>query len=178
MSESRVSLRSADAADVPCLSALATQVFLETYATSGIRLALAREVETQFCATAFTERLSQPGRRTLLAERSGHLVGFAEVALGAEHELVSPKPAAELTRLYVQSPFLRLGIGRRLLRRAEALALGEGASTLWLTAWIGNERALAFYASQGYESLGRTEYCFDDEAFENRLLAKVLRAGA
>jgi len=176
MSESRVSLRSADAADVPCLSALATQVFLETYATSGIRLALAREVETQFCATAFTERLSQPGRRTLLAERSGHLVGFAEVALGAEHELVSPKPAAELTRLYVQSPFLRQGVGRRLLRRAEALALAEGASTLWLRAWIGNERALLFYASQGYEPLGSTEYCFEGEAFENRLFAKLLPA--
>ena len=176
MSESQVSLRSADAADVPCLSALATQVFLETYATSGIRLALAREVETQFCATAFTERLSQPGRRTLLAERSGHLVGFAEVALGAEHELVSPKPAAELTRLYVQSPFLRQGVGRRLLRRAEALALAEGASTLWLRAWIGNERALLFYASQGYEPLGSTEYCFEGEAFENRLFAKLLPA--
>ena len=176
MSESQVRLRSADAGDVPCLSALATQVFLETYATSGIRLALAREVETQFCATAFTERLSQPGRRTVLAERSGHLVGFAEVALGAEHELVSPKPAAELTRLYVQSPFLRQGVGRRLLRRAEALALAEGASTLWLRAWIGNERALLFYASQGYEPLGSTEYCFEGEAFENRLFAKLLPA--
>ena len=88
-----------------------------------------------------------------LAERDGHLIAFAEVVLGARHPLVPQDAVAELTRLYVQSPFLRRGIGRRLLRHAEALASTEGASTLWLTAWVGNARALSFYASQGYDVL-------------------------
>ncbi len=176
MSESEVSLRLASAADAPCLSALARHVFFETYATSGIRLALAREAEAQFSTSAFTQRLGEPQGRTMLAERSGHLIAFAEVTLGAEHALVPPGPSAELTRLYVQSPFLRRGVGRQLLRRAEALASAKGPSTLWLTAWVGNTRALAFYASQGYEQLGSTEYAFGGEAFENRLFAKALRA--
>jgi ribosomal protein S18 acetylase RimI-like enzyme len=57
---------------------------------------------------------------------------------------------------------------------AEALAAREGASTLWLTAWVGNQRALAFYASQGYEQLGSTDHTFEGEVFENRLFAKAL----
>ena len=69
-------------------------------------------------------------------------------------------------------------MGRLLLKQAEALASSQGASTLWLTAWIGNERALAFYASQGYEQLGSTEYSFEGEVFENRLFVKALRADA
>ncbi len=169
-------LRLATAADVPCLSALATQVFLETYATSGIRLALAREAESQFSPGAFEARLRQSSNRVVLAERSDHLVAFAELALGARHGLVPSGSAAELSRLYVQSPFLRQGVGRRLLGQAEALALTEGASTLWLTAWVGNQRALAFYASQGYKPLGSTEYTFEGESFENRLFAKALPA--
>ena len=149
-----VSVRLAAARDAQCLSALATQVFLDTYATSGITPALAREAGAQFSVSAFTERLRSSRDRTLLAERLGHLVGFAEVTLNEAHALVSAGAAAELARLYVQSPFLRQGVGRQLLRHAEASALAEGASALWLTAWIGNQRALAFYASQGYEELG------------------------
>jgi GNAT superfamily N-acetyltransferase len=171
-----ISLRTASAADAPCLGALASQVFLETYATSGIRLALAREVESQFSVSAVRSRLAERSHRTVLAERAGHLIGFAEVVVGTRHALVPAIHAAELVRLYVQSPFLRQGVGRLLLQRSEALAYAEAASTLWLTAWVGNERALSFYASQGYEQLGSAVYAFEGEAFENRLFAKALRA--
>lgn len=174
LGEPEVSIRPADARDAPCLSALATQVFLDTYATSGITLALAREAEAQFSVRAFSDRLLLPGSRTLLAERRDHLIGFAEIAFDQAHALVPAGPAAELARLYVQSPFLRRGVGGLLLRHAEASARARGASTLWLTAWIGNQRALAFYASQGYQALGSTEYRFGGEAFENRLFARSL----
>ena len=176
MSESEVSLRLAKASDALCLSALATQVFFETYATSGIRLALVREAEAHFSLAAFNQRLGEPNSRTVLAELAGHLIAFAEVSLSTKHPLVPVGPAAELSRLYVQSPFLRRGVGRQLLAHAEALASAKGASTLWLTAWVGNKRALAFYASQGYEQLGSTDYTFEAECFENHLFAKAVRA--
>jgi ribosomal protein S18 acetylase RimI-like enzyme len=172
-----VAFRAAEPADAQCLSALATQVFFETYATSGIRVALVREAESQFSVAAIVERLHRPEGRTTLAERDGHLIAFAEIVLGATHRLVPQHDAAELTRLYVQSPFLRRGVGRRLLAHAEALASTEGASTLWLTAWVGNARALAFYASRGYKALGSTPYAFEGEVFENTLFAKALGAG-
>lgn len=43
-----ISIRFASPSDSLCLHVLATQVFLETYATSGIREALAREVTSHF----------------------------------------------------------------------------------------------------------------------------------
>lgn len=116
----------------------------------------------------------EPGRRVLLAEIGGHLVGFAELRLGAGYELVGNGPAAELNRLYVQGPFVRRSIGSTLLRAAESYAAESGASTLWLTAWVGNARAVAFYASQGYRELGVAQYEFESEQFENRLLAKTV----
>lgn len=171
---SDIAVRVAAAADAPCLSALATQVFLETYATGGIRLALAREVESHFSVAAFLERLAEPDRWTAIAERAGHMVAFVEVVVGAGHPLVASSRAAEVARLYVQSPFLRRGIGSLLLQRAEAFASAGRASTLWLTAWIGNGPALAFYAGRGYEEVGSTDYTFEGETFENRLFARTL----
>ncbi len=169
-------VRQAGEADALCLHALAMQVFLDTYATAGIREAIAREAEQALSVAAFAEQIADPAVRVLLAEHRGHLVAFASVALGATHALVPAGSAAELTRLYVQSPFVRRGIGALLLRRVEALACAAGASTLWLTAWAGNARALGFYASQGYEQLGRTDHEFENERFENRLFAKALPA--
>ena len=171
---SDIIVRAASEADALCLHALATQVFLDTYAKDGIREAIAREAQKELSVAAFLEQLAAPPVRTLLAERSGFLVAFASVTLGATHPLVAKAPAAELSRLYVQSPFIRQGVGSLLLRHVEALACAAGASTLWLTAWVGNARALAFYASQGYEERGSTDHEFENERFENRLFTRDL----
>ena len=174
-----ISVRAAGKADALCLHTLAMQVFLDTYATEGIRESIAREAQQGLSVAAFLAQLDDPSVRVLLAEREGFLVAFASVTLGATHPLVATgPPAAELSRLYVQAPFVRRGIGALLLRQAEALARAAGASTLWLTAWVGNARALAFYASQGYEELGSTDHVFENERFENRLFAKRRLAGA
>jgi ribosomal protein S18 acetylase RimI-like enzyme len=169
-------VREAGEGDALCLHALATQVFLDTYATEGIREAIAREAQKELSVAAFLDQLAAPLVRVLLAERKGNLVAFASVTLGATHSLVAEGAAAELSRLYVQSPFIRRGLGTLLLRQVEALARAAGASTLWLTAWVGNTQALAFYASQGYEELGSTDHEFENERFENRLFARALVA--
>ena len=127
-------LRTALPADALCLGALGMQVFLDTYATEGIRPGLAREALDHFSAEAMAAALDAPGAEFVVAERAGHLVGFAELAHGATHALVDPGPACELARLYVQAPFTGRGLGRRLLEEAEARAAARGGRALWLTA--------------------------------------------
>ena len=159
--------------DVLCVSVLAMQVFLDTYATSGLSADLAREALSVYSLAAFSERLAQPATRFLLAEKSGYLLAFAEVSSDGP----APNPAthggAELIRLYVQRPFKRMRIGGALLRRAEALALTQSAPSLWLTAWSGNLAALSFYAASGYSDVGATKYVIADNAYENRILMKT-----
>jgi diamine N-acetyltransferase len=107
------------------------------------------------------------------------MVGFAQLSAHAKHDLVPFPDATELNRLYIQEKFTGRGLGRELLQQAEKTAFASGASALWLTAWIGNARALAFYSSQGYEEVGSTLYTFQGEDYENRLFVKRcgLRAG-
>jgi GNAT superfamily N-acetyltransferase len=167
--------RLAVAADALCLSVLATQVFLDTYATQGIRPAIAREVRQYLSEEAFVEILSHPKRAILLAEIEDHLVGFAQLTHDQTHERIPPEsPAAELNRLYVQRPFLGRGLGKELLARSETLALSEGADLLWLTAWTGNAYALRFYEAQGYQNVGDSVYTFENDTYETRLLLKHL----
>ncbi len=152
------------------------QVFLDTYATQGIRPALAREVLSSYSEARFNEAAVNPQSRLFVAEHAGHMVGFAQVALASQHELAPHGVQAELLRLYVQEPFTGRKVGTKLLIHAENLAAAEGATVLWLTPWVHNHRALAFYSRRGYDDFGLTLFTFEGESHENRLLAKSLRA--
>ena len=168
-------VRPATPADALCLGVLSTQVFLDTYASQGIRPALANEVLAQHSVAAYEALLADPGVTLLVAECDGHLVGFSQVRSDVGHALVPEAAAAELDRLYVHERFTDRGVGRDLLRHAEKAAAARGADTLWLTAWEGNARALAFYSRRGYENLGRTVYTFGGEDYPNHLFAKRIR---
>ena len=173
---SRLVLRLARPEDAVCLCALGIQVFLDTYATEGIRPSIAREVLDAFSVDTWASMIMQRGTSLEVAEYENHLVGFNQVTLCAAHKMVLHKTQAELCRLYVQEPFTGRGVGRALLGSAEALTSKHGASVLWLTAWVHNHRARQFYAAHGYVDHGATEFRFQGETHENRVLAKVLPA--
>lgn len=171
---SEVHLRRAQPEDALCLSVLAMQVFLDTYATEGIRPEIAREVLSSYSEASFAKALVDGGSHIEVAEVKGHLVGFAQVTFGATHELSPAGTQAELLRLYVQEPFTGAKIGTLLLAAAERAASEAGASVFWLTPWVHNHRALAFYARRGYKDFGLTYFVFEGESHENRVLAKSL----
>ena len=101
------------------------------------------------------------------------MAAFSDISLAS----VCPVPEVvgpEVLRLYVQGPFQRQGIGRALLAQAEARAQLTGASHVWLTAWVGNAGALAFYPTAGYKTVGTTQYVIEGQAYENRVFAKSL----
>lgn len=160
--------------DALCLSVLAMQVFLDTYATEGIRPEIAREVLSSYSEASFTNALMDDGSHIEVAEVNGHMVGFAQVTFGATHELPPAGTQAELLRLYVQEPFTAAKIGTKLLSAAEDAASEAGASVLWLTPWVHNHRALAFYSRRGYKDFGLTYFVFEGESHENRVLARTL----
>lgn len=172
-----ITYRAADLPDALCIGVLGTQVFLDTYAPEGTRPGLAREVLGNFSMPAIHAQMENPWSAFLLAERAGHLIGFAQLTHGARHPLVPHVRATELNRLYIHERFTSMGIGSELLQRAEALAARNGAAAMWLTAWVENARAVLYYPRRGYQDVGASTYSFDDDLYENRVFVKVLVHG-
>ncbi|HSI60737.1 MAG TPA: hypothetical protein VLA16_24480, partial [Ideonella sp.] len=94
-------IRRAEPADALCIGVLGMQVFLDTYATEGIRPAIAREVLESLAPEVIESLLAEPGVRFYVAELEGHLIAFAELAAGAAHVLATYATPTELRRLYV-----------------------------------------------------------------------------
>jgi diamine N-acetyltransferase len=165
-------LRPAGSQDALCLGVLATQVFLDTYATEGIREAIAREALEHCSTEATTARLADARTHFIVAEQDGHLLGFVELRFGDAPVPMPAGPAAQVVRLYVLERFTGRGLGTLLLAQAEELAAAGGANRVWLTAWVGNARARAVYPRRGYDDAGTTHYEFGGDRYENRLFAK------
>jgi ribosomal protein S18 acetylase RimI-like enzyme len=172
--KTRPQLRQANSDDSLCLSVLAMQVFLDTYALEGIRPQIAREVLSAYSQAEFAKAVADPNSYVVVAEVKDNLVGFAQVTFGACHTLAPEGVQAELLRLYVQEPFTGAKVGTQLLAEAERVAAMSGASVLWLTPWVHNHRALAFYARRGYIDYGLTYFTFEGESHENRVVAKLI----
>ena len=170
-----ITFRPARPDDALCLGVLSTQVFLDTYARHGIRTALAREVLAHHSVACYEELLADPGKTILVAECAGHLVALSLVDNDARPEGRPDVVGAKLEHLYVQEPFTGRGVGRDLLRHAEKAAAARGADSMWLTAWVGNARALSFYPRCGYDDLGEVMYTFEGESHANRLFGKRVR---
>ncbi len=168
-------LRDAKPEDALCLSVLAIQVFLDTYATNGIRPAIAREVLGTYSQASFDAALADSQTHITVAEHDGHLIGFAQLSFSSRHPLAPAGEQAELLRLYVQEPFTRAKVGSQLLLQAQQISADQGATVLWLTPWVHNHRALAFYQRHAFVDHGLTHFVFEGESHENRVLAKSLQ---
>ena len=173
--ERRIEVRSAIGADAVAVAALAVQVFLDTYATDGVRPDLAREAFAAHSVEAFARRLA-PGSdaRVDLAVDGEHVLGFVETATVPIAPLPGLEPGLELRTLYVQPRFHRRGIGGALLAAADRRARVADAASTWLTVWEGNANARAFYARRGFGDVGETRHVFEGRAFDNRVMTRPI----
>ncbi len=60
-------------------------------------------------------------------------------------------PHGEITELYVEDEYRRLGVGRELLLLAEKIAKENDVEELFVLTGLSNQKALRLYRSTGYE---------------------------
>lgn len=165
-----LAIRQAKADDALNLAALAIQVWLHTYATTGIRKVLAEYVLSEYTQAHFLERTADPAHLLLVAEADNHLVGYADLAF-ASPCATAPDLRTELATLYIQEHFTGRGIGGRFLEACASEARRRcGDPGFWLSVYHLNARAIAFYRKHGFEAHGSFFFEFGGERHENFIL--------
>ncbi|WP_327253511.1 GNAT family N-acetyltransferase [Streptomyces sp. NBC_01244] len=110
-------------------------------------------------AAALADELAHKGAEVLLARSAGRLVGLAATLSHAGHSS-SGDPASEdpdpwIGLLLIDATAHREGYGRAVVALVEDRFRAAGRSGVRLAVLDGNEKALAFWRSQGYDFLRR-----------------------
>lgn len=165
-------IRQAKPCDSANLAALSIQVWLHTYATSGIRNALSEYVLSEYTKEHFIKIIEDVDQVIFVAESDGHLLGYAKLHLSS----LSPnqeKPAAELCTLYIQEHFHRCGIGGALVDFCQKYLMNAvGSSALWLSVYHKNTNAIDFYTKNGFSQSSSFNFEFGGESHLNYVFVK------
>ena len=158
-------IRKANKEDSLNLAALSIQVWLHTYAATGIRTEISRYIFDTFTQKYFEKSIENPDSQILVATKDNHLIGYIRAHFGSFWK--DESNGYEIDKLYVQNHFQGRGLGKRLLNEIST----QYGGTFWLSTWKYNHHAIAFYKHLGFIEIGTRYFQFEGEAHENCVLA-------
>jgi ribosomal protein S18 acetylase RimI-like enzyme len=164
-------IRGATTTDASNIAALSIQVWLHTYAKSGLRNALSDYVLAEYTPEKIAERLRDKDQVFLVYEQNAHLVGDLRLLLDSPCP-TDPGSHVEIATLYVQEHFIRRGIGSELLDYTLDFCGNRGISSVWLSVNHENDRAIRFYEKHQFQRSGSIFFHLEDEQHENFVLYK------
>ncbi len=87
---------------------------------------------------------------------------------------IGNRRALELRQIYVDREFHRRGIGAQFMQRFLQLCHQRDIELAYVSCYTENERALAFYASYGFEVVGTYDFEVGDHRDQDHILCKRL----
>lgn len=107
----------------------------------------------------FAGYLADPSRTVLVARARDRMLGYAMLidGVGTDPDVaraVSPRPAVELSKLYVLADSHGAGVAAELMDAALRRAARAGARCVWLGVNQENRRAQRFYGKHGFDVAG------------------------
>ena len=169
-----MTIRRAVLSDAPVLADLARSTFYDTFASTNDANDMALHLQRAYGVAQQSAELSDPGITSLLVERDGAAVAYAQIRDHHVPECVKDPAAVELWRFYVHRDWHGKGVAQALMDRVKAEARQSGARTLWLGVWERNDRARAFYAKCGFVDVGEHVFLFGTDPQTDRVMATTL----
>ncbi|WP_406816212.1 GNAT family N-acetyltransferase [Mycobacterium sp. M23085] len=145
----------ADSGDAVELAAVAAQTFPLACPPTATAENIASFIDTNLSANRFAEYLNDADRAIVTARRDGRIVGYAMLVRGvSDHpgveQAVRSRPAAELSKMYVQRDHHSRGAAAALMEHVLAVAADWGVRCVWLGVNRANQRAQRFYLKSGF----------------------------
>lgn len=146
-------------ADLPELADVAARTFPLACPPSVTAENIAAFVAENLSPHRFADYLADPDRIVLAARHGGRIVGYAMLIRGVPDDedvqrSVSPRPAIEVSKMYVLPESHGAGASSALMAEALALARETGYRCVWLGVNQENRRAQRFYAKHGFAVTG------------------------
>lgn len=154
INHSRAQIREATPSDVPLLVTIGQCVWINTYATQGVRESISRYVLSEFTVGKFESLIDT--QKVYVIEIGAHIIGYGVVSNSVPYELET---------LYMLPALQRKGYGKALLGFMQSKY-----ATLKLSCWEENQKAIEFYLRCGFIEVGESYFEMEGERHRNIVL--------
>ena len=149
----------ANSSHVGYLSDFGSKSFIDAYQSTLPHAELKQYVSLAFSESSIRQEIDRAVATYFICRDSRlNPCGYAKLIQSPAPKSVSSDSHIELQRLYVDSEYRRLGIGKLLESHAESYAKSHNIHTIWLRVWEGNEVARDIYKNWGFTIVGDEPY--------------------
>jgi ribosomal protein S18 acetylase RimI-like enzyme len=167
-------LRPATMADLPALSRLGIDSFVDKFGDLYRPQDLAAFLDATHSPAAVARELADPTRLYCLAEADGRLAGYCKLGLCCGWpEFARGHHAIELKQLYTAPGMTGMGLGHLLMDWALSEARSRCADEMQLSVYSANDGAQRFYARYGFAKVADIQFWVGEQCDEEFLF--VLR---
>ena len=172
---SELSLRPATAADIPALTSLAAESFVDAFGhlySPADLAAFLREAKSEAATAAL---IADPDGAMQVATREGAPIAYCKIGYNCgwpDH--ARGARAMELKQLYAAASATGSGVGSALMDWALAALAAAGADEVQLSVWSGNHGAQRFYQRYGFEKIADVTFKVGEQVDDEFLFSKLL----
>lgn len=166
-------------ADAAELSACAQRIFCDTFAHMNYPPDdLATFLEQAMGVEAYARQIADSAYALRIVRGAdGAMAGFVK---GGPNDLPlpegdpGPSETWELHQLYLDKSAQGSGVADAMMAFIDAEARARGTKALYLSVWVGNERAKRFYARHGFVEVGKNPFYVGAVVDDDRVWRKWL----
>jgi ribosomal protein S18 acetylase RimI-like enzyme len=167
-------IRTAERRDAGALARLAESTFREAFGAANTPANM-----DAHCAAAYGEaiqaaEIADSAAETLLVERGGELIAYAQLRRGPSPPFVPASSPVEIRRFYVDRSWHGRGVAQQLMTHLLSSVGRAGADVVWLGVWEHNPRAIAFYTRWGFLPAGDQVFELGSDPQRDLVLARPL----
>lgn len=167
-------VRLARPADARKLAELAEQTFRETFGEVNTLEDMDIHCQRSYGEAIQLAEISNPHMVTLVSEKDGDLIGFAQLRWGAAPDCVSARFPGEIQRLYVASRWHGKGIAQELMSASIAQFEERKSDIVWLGVWEKNPRAISFYRKFEFTEVGEHVFRLGTDSQRDVIMVRTL----
>ena len=148
------SIRYAKPSDAKGLAALALKTFRETFSSTNTVEDMNLHCQARYGEAIQLAEISDSKMVTLLCEKDGGLIAFAQLRWSKAPACVSAICPGEIQRLYVAGSWHGKGVAQELMASCIQEIEKRESDVVWLGVWERNPRAITFYKKFGFTEAG------------------------
>ncbi|MGX7136776.1 GNAT family N-acetyltransferase [Enterococcus silesiacus] len=170
-----IEIKKTTLSELATLKAISIKTFTDTFAKDNTPEDLKEYLDQAYTEEKLTSELQNEHSEFYFIYSNEQLAGYLKLNVNDAQTETVEEDALEIERIYIDSEFKRLGLGKMLYKKAIERATELNKTSIWLGVWERNFSAMKFYQKMGFTQAGQHSFYMGEDEQIDLIMKKELR---